>query len=67
MAAPQGEHLAHLLAWAIEDELTAMRLLDKPFYHPTYEVGLRSALRQICKQTQISFAPDRDEGSSPGV
>ncbi len=67
MAAPQGEHLAHLLAWAIEDELTAMQLLEMPFYHPTYEEGLRSALRQICKQSQISFGPDRDEGSAPGV
>lgn len=67
MAAPQGEHLAHLIAWAIEDGLTAMQLLDKPFYHPTYEEGLRSALRQICKHRQISFGPDRDEGSAPGV
>ncbi len=67
IAAPEGGHLAHMIAWAIEDQLTAMQLLEKPFYHPTYEEGLRSALRQICEQTQLSFGPDRDEGSAPGA
>lgn len=67
IAAPEGEHFAHLIAWAVEDHLTAMQLLEKPFYHPTYEEGLRSALKQICEQTRLSFGQDRDAGSSPGV
>ncbi|MEB2848488.1 dihydrolipoyl dehydrogenase [Endobacterium cereale] len=67
IAAPEGEHFAHMIAWAIEDRQTAMQLLDKPFYHPTYEEGLRSALKHICDQTRLSFGQDRDAGSSPGV
>ncbi len=67
LAAPAGEHFAHMIAWAIEDQLTAMQLLEKPFYHPTYEEGLRPALKQICDQTRLSFGQDRDAGSSPGV
>jgi dihydrolipoamide dehydrogenase len=67
LAVPEGEHLAHLIAWAIEMKQTAMQLLEMPIYHPTYEEGLRTALRQICDRTEIPFAPDRDEGLSPGV
>lgn len=67
LAAPQGEHFAHMIAWAIEDRQTAMQLLEKPFYHPTYEEGLRSALKQICDQTRLTFGKDRDAGSAPGV
>ena len=44
MAAPTAEHLAHLLALAIGQELTVHELLRMPFYHPTFEEGLRTAL-----------------------
>jgi dihydrolipoamide dehydrogenase len=47
MLGPACEHLAHLLAFAIEDGLTAQALLDRPFYHPTVEEGLKSALEVI--------------------
>src|SRR5690606_29621042 len=47
--APAGEHLAHLLAWAIQCDQTAEDLLEFPLYHPTYEEGLRTALREICE------------------
>jgi dihydrolipoamide dehydrogenase len=67
LATPAGDHLAHLLAWAMEDGQTAMQLLDRPFYHPTYEEGLRSALREICDATELAFGDDRDMGSAPGV
>lgn len=67
MAAPEAEHLAHLIAWAIENRQTAMQLLELPIYHPTYEEGLRNALRQICDKADIVFAADRDEGSAPGI
>ena len=50
MAAPAGEHMAHLLALAVGRGLTAHDLLRMPFYHPTVEEGLRTALRQIARQ-----------------
>ncbi|WJH38494.1 dihydrolipoyl dehydrogenase (plasmid) [Aliirhizobium terrae] len=67
LAAPEAEHLAHLIAWAIEHGQTAMHLLELPIYHPTYEEGLRTALRQICQRIDVGFAADRDAGSAPGV
>jgi hypothetical protein len=45
----------------------AMQLLDHPFYHPTYEEGLRTALREICDARKLAFGDDRDIGSAPGV
>ena len=47
MAAPAGEHLAHLLAWEIENRATVFETLRMPFYHPVVEEGLRSALRDL--------------------
>lgn len=44
MAVPRGEHLAHHLAWAIEQGLTVLDLLALPFYHPVIEEGLENAL-----------------------
>jgi len=45
MCAPRGEHLAHLLALAVQRKLTVIELLRMPFYHPVIEEGLRRALR----------------------
>ena len=47
MAAPGGEHLAHLLAWSIQQELTVFDLLNMPFYHPTVEETLHTALLDL--------------------
>lgn len=52
MAAPAGEHIGHLLALAIGRELTVHDLLRMPFYHPTLEEGLRTALRAIARELQ---------------
>lgn len=52
LAAPRGEHLAHLLAWAIQKEMTVFDLLQLPFYHPVVEEGLRTALRDLSHQVQ---------------
>ncbi len=46
----ESEHLAHLLAWMIDEQLTIDELLSKPFYHPTLEEGLRSALKHARRQ-----------------
>jgi dihydrolipoamide dehydrogenase len=66
LAAPAMDHVAHLLAWAIERGETASSLLDLPIYHPTFEEGLKPALRAICKSTDTSEATDRDDVSPPG-
>jgi dihydrolipoamide dehydrogenase len=50
MCAPAGEHLAHLLALAIQLGLTVHELLRLPFYHPVLEEGLRTALRDLARQ-----------------
>jgi dihydrolipoamide dehydrogenase len=45
MIGPDAEHLAHLLAWAVQMRLTLLQALEMPFYHPVIEEGLRTALR----------------------
>jgi dihydrolipoamide dehydrogenase len=45
MIGPDAEHIAHLLAWALQCGLTIERMLEMPFYHPVVEEGLRTALR----------------------
>lgn len=50
MIGPHAEHLLHLLAWSIGFSATASDLLKMPFYHPTVEEGVRTALRDIEKQ-----------------
>lgn len=49
MCAPDGEHLAHLLALAIQQKLTVHQLLGMPIYHPVLEEGLRTALRNAAR------------------
>ncbi len=50
---PGAEHLAHLLAWALQQRLRVDELLSMPFYHPVLEEGLRTALRDLSKALQI--------------
>ncbi len=45
MLGPDAEHIAHLLAWALQMRLTIAQMLAMPFYHPVVEEGLRTALR----------------------
>lgn len=42
--------MAHLLSWIIGEELTLNDILEKPFYHPTLEEGLRTALKHGRRQ-----------------
>jgi dihydrolipoamide dehydrogenase len=58
MCAPGGEHLAHLLAFAVQLNLTVHELLRLPFYHPVLEEGLRTALRDLAKQ--LTWNADSD-------
>ena len=45
MVGPAAEHIGHLLAWALEQQLTIDQMLAMPYYHPVIEEGLRTALR----------------------
>ncbi|WP_139852962.1 dihydrolipoyl dehydrogenase [Acinetobacter pullicarnis] len=49
-----AEHMGHLLAWIISEKLTVDQILEKPFYHPTLEEGLRSALKHARRQLKKS-------------
>lgn len=44
---PDVEHLSHLLAWAVQADMTVDDALGMPFYHPVVEEGLRTALRNL--------------------
>lgn len=52
LVAKGGEHLAQLLAWAIQRGETAQSLLQMPFYHPTVEEMLQTALADIAHHFQ---------------
>jgi dihydrolipoamide dehydrogenase len=58
LCAPEGEHLAHLLALAIQRSLSVRDLLGMPFYHPVLEEGLRTALRDLARQLPGKPASD---------
>ena len=53
---PQAEHLAHLLAWAVQNKMTVPQMLEMPYYHPVIEEGLRTALRDL--NAKLKFGPD---------
>ena len=55
--AERGEHLAHLLAWAIDDQMTVLQLLRKPFYHPTMEEAVQGALRDLLQKLKLPTTP----------
>lgn len=61
MCVPAGEHMAHVLALAIERELSVQELLRLPFYHPVLEEGMRGALRDL--SAQLPAGSDSDLAS----
>lgn len=69
LIAPHGEHLAHLLAWAIGSGMRTADILSMPFYHPVLEEGLRSALRKAQKKSTLpepQFEMRHHKGSITG-
>ena len=50
LSAAGGEHLGHLLAWAIQRGETAQQLLSMPFYHPVVEEVVQEALQDLVGQ-----------------
>ncbi|MFY0989524.1 dihydrolipoyl dehydrogenase [Halomonas sp. C05BenzN] len=53
---PRVEHMAHLLAWSLEQRLSVSRMLEMPYYHPVLEEGLRGALRNLNANLQLGPA-----------
>ena len=47
MFGPAAEHIAHLLAWSIEQRMNVAEMLTMPFYHPVIEEGVRTALKDL--------------------
>ena len=58
MSVPAAEHMAHLLALAVERGLTVADVLAMPFYHPVLEEGLRSALRDLARSVSGTGGSD---------
>lgn len=50
MVGPRVEHLAHLVAWSIQQVMTVEEMLDMPFYHPVIEEALQDALKDTVKK-----------------
>ena len=68
MVAPRGEHLAHLLAWAVQAGMDVETALEMPFYHPVIEEGLRTALRDLSvKLGRRTENPPRSIDCGPGA
>jgi dihydrolipoamide dehydrogenase len=64
MIAPRGEHIGHLLAWAVQARLSVDQMLEMPFYHPVIEEGVRTALRNLhanLAKGDSDFDPDEVE------
>ena len=47
IVAPEGEHLGHLVALAIDRGMDAETFADQPWYHPTVEEMLQQAARDL--------------------
>lgn len=56
MISPRGEHMAHHIAWAMEQKLTVWDMIAKPFYHPVIEEGLQNALNDLA--AKVDGRPD---------
>ncbi|MBW2270989.1 MAG: dihydrolipoyl dehydrogenase, partial [Deltaproteobacteria bacterium] len=54
MFGPRVEHMAHLLAWAVQEGMTVQHILRMPFYHPVFEEGLRTALRGLAEKLRVT-------------
>ncbi|MCP5152531.1 MAG: dihydrolipoyl dehydrogenase [Ectothiorhodospiraceae bacterium] len=51
---PRVEHMAHLLAWAVQMQMPVQRILEMPFYHPVLEEGLRTALLDLAERLKVT-------------
>ncbi len=54
----KGEHVAHLLAWSIQQGLTVFDIVRLPFYHPVIEEALQACFYDVLKKLEIQ-SPDK--------
>ena len=54
MFGPRMEHLAHLLAWSVQQRLSVQQALEMPIYHPVFEEGLRTVLRDLAEKLRVT-------------
>ena len=67
MFGPRVEHMAHSVAWIMQQGLKAQDALSLPFYHPVFEEGLRTALRSLVEGLKVAGGcPPEDFAESPG-
>ncbi|RKT44143.1 dihydrolipoyl dehydrogenase [Thiocapsa rosea] len=50
MVGPRCEHLAHLLSWGVQQQMTVKEMLRMPFYHPVIEEALQDCLHGLEKK-----------------
>lgn len=68
MFGPRIEHMAHLLAWAVAQDMTVQHALRMPFYHPVFEEGLRTGLRDLAEKLRVTGdCRCEDLGDAPGA
>jgi len=53
MIGPKGENLIQLITLAIQCKLNVFDFLRMPFYHPTIEEAIQSALRDVARQVEL--------------
>jgi dihydrolipoamide dehydrogenase len=68
MIGPAAEHIGHLLAWSLQNQMTIEEMLQMPFYHPVIEEGLRTALRDLDAKLRAAKAATgvRPQPGKPG-
>ena len=53
MCCVSAEHLAHLIAWSIQNNMTVFDMLKMPFYHPVIEEALQAALYDVLSKLDV--------------
>jgi dihydrolipoamide dehydrogenase len=68
MLGPRVEHMAHLLAWSVQKQLSVPQILRLPIYHPVFEEGLRTAMRDLAGKLEIiGDCRGEDMADAPGA
>jgi dihydrolipoamide dehydrogenase len=63
---PDAEHIAHLLAWALQCKLTVARTLEVPFHHPVVEGGAAHGAARCARQARAGAHGRRRSGRLRG-
>lgn len=58
MVGPRVEHLAHLVAWSVQQGHTVQQIQRMPFYHPVIEEALQDALKDTAKRLLAAGTPE---------